>query len=392
MAKPPTLTVTKSQQEKDLMHQALLEKERKAAEEYRARLVAIVESSEDAIISKTLDSIVTSWNASAERVFGYTADEMIGQPIMKLIPPELLDEEPQIIERLKRGERVDHFETQRITKDGTRIEVSLTISPIKDSQGNIIGASKIARDITEIKRAEQRKDDFIKMASHELKTPITSIKGYVQLLQNIYDEENEEGLASVKPTTIRASLNTISKQVSRLTRLVSELLDLTRIESGKLEMHMSTFDIVQMVEESVEDARHLTSRHAILVDTEYYGTVYGDRDRISQVLLNLLTNAIKYSPDCSQIDVQVRGDKEFISISVIDCGIGIDKREHKKIFERFYRVEGKSEQTYPGFGIGLFIANEIVQRHDGTMSVESEKGKGSVFTFTLPINKKPNYR
>lgn len=385
MAKPPTLTVNKTMQD-------ILDAERKAAEEHRARLVAIVESSEDAIISKTLESIITSWNASAQRVFGYSAEEMIGQSITKLIPEELLDEEPQIIDRLKRGERVDHFETQRRTKDGRIIEVSLTISPIKDSQGTIIGASKIARDITEIKKLEQRKDDFIKMASHELKTPITSIKGYVQLLQNIYSEGNEDGMVKVSATTVKSSLNTISKQVDKLTRLVSELLDLSRIESGKLELYMTEFDLGTMIEEAVQDARHLTSKHALVVHNNFEGKIYGDRDRLSQVLLNLLANAIKYSPDSLEIDIIVTGDKKSVSVSVKDYGIGIDKKEHTRIFERFYRVEGKSEQTYPGFGIGLFIANEIVHRHDGTIRVESEKNKGSIFTFTLPINLKPNYR
>jgi PAS domain S-box-containing protein len=487
--------------------------ERKQDEEHKARLAAIVESSEDAIISKTLQGIITSWNTGAQQIFGYTAEEVIGKSITLLLPPDRLDEEPTILERLKRGERVEHFETTRVTKDGRLLDISLTISPIRNSNGIIIGASKIARDITEkkqilqlvkesellfrtisnaspvglwmtdttahntfvnetwiewtgislqeqlergwldalveedregvperfvesmqkrekfttefrikgkngdvrwcltegypyydingefagyagsvtditeIRKLEQRKDDFIKMASHELKTPITSIKGYVQLLLTIYDEMNEDKLQTSKPT-IRSSLSTISKQVSKLTRLVSELLDLSRIETGKLELNEGEFDINLLVEESVQDVRQTTSQHALIIKSDFDGKLYGDKDRISQVLLNLLANAIKYSPGGEPIEVNVSGNKESVSISISDHGIGIDRKEHTKIFERFYRVEGKSEQTYPGFGIGLFIANEIVERHHGAITLQSEKGKGSVFTITLPVTHK----
>jgi PAS domain S-box-containing protein len=260
-------------------------------------------------------------------------------------------------------------------------------SPYYDINGEFAGYAGSVTDITDLKKIEERKDDFIKMASHELKTPITSIKGYVQLLLNIYGEGNEEKLQASR-TTVKSSLETISKQVTKLTRLVSELLDLNRIESGKLELHKIQFDPGILAEETGQDIRQTTTRHAIIVRNEFEGTIYADKDRISQVLLNLLTNAIKYSPEPSQIEIVVTGNKNNVSISVADQGIGIDKKEQSKIFERFYRVEGKSEQTYPGFGIGLFIAQEIVQRHNGTISVSSQKGKGSVFTFTLPVFKK----
>ncbi len=739
--------------------------DRKIAEQKAASLAAIVHSSDDAIISKTLTSIVTSWNTAAQRMFGYTAGEMIGESITKLIPEDRLDEEPHIIDRLKRGERVEHFETKRITKDRKLIDISLTISPVRDNQGNIIGISKIARDITEqkklteqlrendqrlrmaieatklgtweynpsaehliwsdecrniygvpkemevdfaffaehiypddktmvdaeiqkamdpsgegnydvqyriirysdkkpswiraqgkvffdanrkverfigtvldiddekekeqelknsfemfqnmahhvpamiwmsgndtfgdyfnntwlefrgrtldqesnegwleglhpddvkkcismynasyhdqkgfyteyrlkrhdgqyrwvsdncapryspngefigfisacididdqkkvrekiqdsellfktisnaspaalwmsdakgqnvfvnetwvkwtgktldqqgdhgwftnlleqdripvlekfllctksqtyfsaefrfsradgeirwgfteaepyydingnfsgyagsvtditdFKKLEQRKDDFIKMASHELKTPITSITGYVQLLLNIYNEQNDQKLQTSK-SIVKSSLGTISKQVNKLTRLVSELLDLSRIESGKLELHKTKFDLSGLVEETVQDIRHTTSNHALILHNDFEGSIVGDKDRIAQVLINLLTNAIKYSPEAGSVEITLSGDKKRAILKVKDFGIGIDKNDQERIFERFYRVEGKSEQTYPGFGIGLFIASEIVNRHFGTITVESEKGKGSVFTVLLP--------
>jgi PAS domain S-box-containing protein len=256
--------------------------------------------------------------------------------------------------------------------------------PFYDFSGEFSGYAGSVTDITEIKKLEQRKDDFIKMASHELKTPITSINGYVQLLLNIYDESDDRRLHLSK-TTVKSSLTTISKQVAKLTRLVSELLDLSKIESGKLELHKTKFDLADVVEETVQDVRHTTAKHAIIVQNDFEGKVFADKDRIAQVLLNLLTNAIKYSPNSDHIEVVVEGDHNFATIKVKDHGIGIDKKDQHKIFERFYRVEGKSEQTFPGFGIGLFIASEIIHRHQGTIAVESEKGKGSVFTVTLPL-------
>jgi len=261
--------------------------------------------------------------------------------------------------------------------------------PFYALDGEFSGFAGSVTDITELKKLEQRKDDFIKMASHELKTPITSINGYVQLMLNIFNEADEERLRASKQT-IKSSLNTISKQVVKLTRLISELLDLSRIESGKLELHRTAFDLGTLVEETVQDIRQTASKHAIILHNDFEGKVFADKDRIGQVLLNLLTNAIKYSPDSDSIEVCVDNNKELAVITVKDAGIGIDSKDQIRIFERFYRAEGKSEQTFPGFGIGLFIANEIVQRHNGSISVQSAKGKGSVFTVSIPVKSEPN--
>jgi len=355
-----------------------------SAEDKLALLASIVESSEDAIVSKTLEGIVTSWNQGAERIFGYTASEIIGLPITVLIPMDRLDEEPKIIERLKRGERVDHFETVRRKKNGDLIHISLTISPIRNAQNQVIGASKIARDITEIKALERRKDDFIHMASHELKTPITSVKGYVQLLSHILSQEKFKSFKDDEPQFCSA-LNAVNKQVDKMITLISELLDLSRIEFGKLEMHRSTFNLEEFVEEVVSEVRHTTRSHEIFVDTKYKGMISADRDRLSQVLVNLLTNAVKYSPGADRVEVKVDSDPMYARISVKDYGIGIDAKEHRLIFDRFYRVEGNDGKGFPGFGIGLYVTAEIVQLHNGIISVESEKGKGAIFTVTLPL-------
>lgn len=261
--------------------------------------------------------------------------------------------------------------------------------PYQDINGNFAGYAGSITDITELKQMEERKDDFIKMASHELKTPITSINGYVQLLLNIY-EQQDDGKLQLSKEVIKSSLGTISRQVARLTRLVSELLDLSRIESGKLELNKSEFRLEELVQEAVQEARYTTAKHAILFSSEYKGNFTGDRDRMSQVLANLLNNAIKYSKDSEKIEVWLDADKNSATIGIKDYGIGIAKKDQMKIFERFYRAEGKSEQTYPGFGIGLFIANEIIQRHQGTITVKSQKNKGALFMLTLPLVNKTN--
>ena len=257
-------------------------------------------------------------------------------------------------------------------------------SPYYNVDGEFAGYAGSVTDITELKKLEERKDDFIKMASHELKTPITSIKGYVQLLLKIHDELNDEKFQSSRGT-VRLSLQTVSNQVSKLTRLVSELLDLSRIESGRLDLEMTTFSISELIRETVQDIRHTSTVHNITEHHDFAGSIYADRDRIAQVLTNLLTNAIKYSPDTDDIEVHLEATRNNVAIKVRDFGIGIDPRDQPMIFERFYRAEGKNEQTFPGFGIGLFICMEIVQRHRGTIVVESKKGKGSTFTVTLPI-------
>ena len=269
-------------------------------------------------------------------------------------------------------------------EDGEYRWVRETGIPRYSAEGKFEGYIGSCMDVHETKMHEQRKDDFIRMASHELKTPVTSIKGYVQLLLTMF-RDHDTSDANISSQAIQTSLATIDKQIIKLNRLMSELLDLSRIDSGKLELKMQNFDRVDLVKETVDDVQQ-TTQHQILVNDKADCRFFGDKDRIGQVLLNLLTNAVKYSPKTNSIEVNIyKPSQNIISISVKDHGIGIDKKDHEKIFERFYRVEGKTEQTYPGFGIGLFIASEIINRHNGTISVESEKSKGSTFTFTLPI-------
>ena len=259
-------------------------------------------------------------------------------------------------------------------------KVSRIIGTVLDITENI----KQLEELKKLNESDKLKSDFIKMASHELKTPVTSIKGYVQLLLTAINKDEDE--KALSPLLIKSSLISIDKQTTRLTRLMSELLDLSKIETGKLELNKELFNLNELVIETVQDILYTNSKHTINIFHDFGCDIYGDKDRMGQVLINFLTNAIKYSPYSDKIEIWIKpSTKNYVSVSVKDYGIGIDKEDREKIFERFYRAQGKEEQTFPGFGIGLFIAKEIIQRHEGTIHLESEKGKGSVFTFTLPI-------
>jgi PAS domain S-box-containing protein len=350
----------------------------KQAEEKSAKLAAIVQSSDDAIISKTIESVITSWNDSAERMFGYTADEIIGETIYKLIPPDRQDEEPNILRRLKKGERVDHFETKRLTKDGRLLDVSLTISPVKDPQGNITGVSKIARDITERKLDEVRKNDFIGMASHELKTPLTSLHAILQVANAKLKNNGDKYLAN--------AMDKANVQVKRMTRMINGFLNISRLESGKIIIEKKSFDLAQLITEIMEETRLTVSTHVITVTGTGPAVISADRDKISSVLSNLISNAIKYSAAGSTVQINYKLNKDTISVSVKDQGIGISTQHLDKIFERYYRVEASQMQHISGFGIGLYLSAEIVKRHHGKIWVESTPGQGSVFWFLLPVD------
>ncbi len=356
------------------------------AEEKQGILAAIVSSSDDAIVSKTLEGIITSWNFGAERLFGYHESEIIGKSIYTIIPRNRHHEEQGIINKIKKGEKVDHFETVRVAKDGRELSLSITVSPVKNRSGEIIGASKIARDISEqVKVREDRelytkrleklnhyKDEFIGMASHELKTPLTSINANLQLLQRKLQESAFKGFVT---KTLR--------HVNKLTALVSELLDVTRIQEGKLQLNKTYFDLAELVEECVESIQPTTT-HTIQYESKITGAVLADRQRIEQVIVNLLTNAIKYSPHGKQVIVSTEMDEHEMCVSIQDFGIGIPADQTAQIFSRFYRVEGLAP-TYSGLGIGLYISSEIVQRHNGKIWVESEIGKGSTFKLKMPL-------
>ncbi len=518
-------------------------------EEKQAMLAAIVENSEDAIISKDLNGRVTSWNKAAERIFGYTEKEMLGQLINIIIPEDRQHEEDMILGLLRQGKQLDHFETIRKTKSGKELIVSLTVSPIKNAGGSVIGASKIARDITRQKQNEERlqmiysigkiisaqldapnilqkvtdattrlcgaafgaffynktdskgetltlytlsgaskedfagfgmprntavfkatfdgecivrsdditkdprygknyphkglpeghlpvvsylavpvisqngvasgglffghprpgmftsehetlvaaiasqaaialdnaklyeeinlinnkKDQFIGFASHELKTPLTTIKGYLQLAES----------AEIPAQDI---IPKISKQLTRLESIIADLLDISKIQAGKLDLYFSKTSLKDILKESIELIDF--SDHTIQVDNPAEDiAIVVDHQKITQVLINLLTNAVKYSMPGTTISVTAMLLGDQIQISVSDQGIGIPPEHRQKIFDQFYRISSADKIKAKGMGLGLYISKEIMEAHSGKIRVESEEGKGSTFYIQFPVNR-----
>lgn len=363
--------------------------DQKNAIQKQATLAAIVDTSDDTILSKTLEGIITSWNKSAEKMFGYTEAEAVGQHISLIIPTERLDEELYIISEVKQGNKIDHFHTMRQAKDGRLVPISLTVSPIMDNHGTVIGASKIARDISaqqaaeaenarlfaEIKSLNEKKDEFIGLASHELKTPLTSINGYLQIISGLIT--NEKALQFLQKTR---------QQVKKLNTLVSDLLDVSKIEAGKLQIADEPFDICQVLNDAIELIGHGNKNHVITLNTPVDNlTVIGDAHRIEQVIINLLTNAIRYSPGANKIEVGLTREANEARVWVKDHGMGIPVDKQPHIFTRFYRVNDDNP-TVSGLGIGLYLSKEIVLQHSGRIWVESEPGKGSTFLFSLPMH------
>jgi PAS domain S-box-containing protein len=374
--------------------------ERKRAEVVQAYLAAIVESSDDAIISKTLQGIITSWNKSAERLFGYTASEIIGLPISTLIPPDRPEEEVEILEKLRRGERIEHFETVRLRKDGRSVDVSLTISPIKDSSGRIIGASKVARDIGERKRADaerdellmrekaaraeaqaanRSKDEFISLVSHELRSPLNSVLIYSQMLgSNPNDAEQVKHTCEVIERNARTQL-----------RLIEDLLDTSRIVQGKLRLDKRPTNIVAVLADVLEVVRLMAEAKGIRLRAHYEETpafVNGDAARLQQVIGNLLSNAIKFTPEGGRVELWLERSGEGLSIIVSDTGAGIDPANLPYIFDRFRQNDPSSSQRQGGLGLGLALAKHLVELHGGTIEAASEGiGFGSTFTVKLSL-------
>ncbi len=361
-------------------------------ESRQSRLASIIESSDDAIVSKDLNGIVTSWNESASKLFGYSADEIVGRSIKMLIPPEKHSEEDEILAKISIGQQVRHYEAKRLHKSGRIIKISITISPLKNLKGEVIGASKIARDVTEqvairkelrqytreLELMNKQKDEFMSLASHELKTPLTSAKAYIQLLTRMVGPEH-----SGHNFIARAILS-----INRLENLINDLLDVSKIKEGKLTYNAETVRFNEVIANSIENVQQLTTSHTIvLLETE---DVYikGDRIRLEQVLNNFLTNAVKYSPDAKHVEVSSRVNEDRLIVSVKDFGIGIPEESIKRLSERYYRLDNSS-MRFPGLGIGLFVASEILKRHEGRMWIESVVGEGSTFFFDLPLSSDP---
>ena len=350
------------------------------------RLAAIVESAEDAIVSKDLDGIIQSWNHGAERIFGYTAQEAIGRSITIVIPDDRLDEEAEVLTRIRAGLAVEHFETVRRRKDGSPIDISLTVSPIRTSTGEVIGASKIARDITEQRRlreiaedASRLKDEFLALLSHELRTPLNTVLGYARMLRR--EDSRMAGELRMR------SLDALERNADALSRLVTDVLDTSRSVSGKLRLDLETAPLEEIVSEAVRtvsppaEAKDLSFE----IHCEPGISVRADRDRLQQVLWNLLSNAIKFTPAGGTVALRTRRDHGSIVISVEDSGIGIAPEHLPHVFQRFWQAHTGASREFGGLGIGLTLSRHLVEMHGGTIAVDSPgPGRGATFTVLLP--------
>jgi PAS domain S-box-containing protein len=353
--------------------------EARRSRDMRQFLAAIVESSDDAIIGKSLDGIITSWNRGAERLYGYTAAEIVGKPLAALVPPDHPDEIEAILQRVRRGEHIEHFETQRVRKDGSLVEVSLTISPIRDEDGTIIGASKIARDITSRKEEERRRSEFLAVLAHELRNPLAPLRNGLEILRS----------ADSRPDVVEHTRVMMERQLRHLVRLVDDLLDVSRISRGKLQLRKERLTLASIVEHALEVCgpsvgEHGHHLHASVPDEPLY--LDADRTRMAQILCNLLSNAVKYSEPGSPIHLSVEREGRQAVFRVRDAGVGIPSEMQPHIFEMFTQVDRTLERSQGGLGVGLSIVKRLVEMHGGDVAVKSAGyGTGSEFVIRLPL-------
>lgn len=359
----------------------------------RSHLAAIVDSADDAIVSKNLDGVILSWNRGAERMFGWTAAEAVGRHITLIIPGERRAEEDDILARIRRGEVLDHFETVRIAKDGRRLDISLTVSPIKDEAGRIVGASKVARDVTERRRLEEErdrllveaealsraKDHLLATVSHELRTPLNSILGYARLLENGMLDEAAR----------RHAVGVITRSATTQGQLIDDLLDLSLVVTGRMQIALEKCELSAVIDGALDVVRPAADAKGIALITEFapdVGPILGSPDRLRQVVWNLAMNAIKFTPTGGRVDVTLRRSGTHGEITVADNGVGIGPEALPHVFELFRQEDSSSTRRHGGLGLGLALVKSLVELHGGYVRAESAgKGKGASFTVMLPL-------
>ncbi len=353
------------------------ERRRTEAAEAQARLAAIVESSEDAIIEKALDGIITNWNPAAQRLYGYSAAEVIGKCISVIFPPDRSEELAFILEKIRRGERVEHYETVRQRKDGSRVDVLIAVSPVRNVAGRIVGVATTAHDITELRALQEQREDLVRMVSHDLRSPLTAVQGQAQLLARMLVRSGQDG-------RLRQSAEAIFTSARRMNSMIQDLVDMARIESRQLQLKTRPLGLRSFVadlRQRLEDVLDLERlRVEIPVDLP---PVSADPNRLERILTNLLSNALKYSPSNTEVVLMARRTDGEVVVSVIDQGVGIAAQDRVRIFDRYYRARGARQAE--GLGLGLFITRMLVEAHGGRIWVESEPGKGSRFSFTLSL-------
>jgi PAS domain S-box-containing protein len=373
---------------------------RKRGEEARAQLAAIVEASEDAIIGKTLDGTITSWNPAAARLYGYSAAEAVGQSVSLLYPPDRRDELPELLARVAQGESIAQFETERLRKDGTRVAVSVSIAPVRAVSGTVVGAAVVARDVTERKRAEavleesnrelaranRVKSDFLAMMSHEIRTPMNGVIGMAGLLLDTdLTAEQREYAESVRTSG------------EALLTIINDILDFSKIEAGRLDLEKGIVDVQRTVEDVLDllapQARARGLELAALVAQDVPPALGGDPGRLRQILVNLVGNAVKFTP-AGEVVVRASVDETMdgavvVRFTVVDTGVGIVPDVRAQLFEPFTQAEGATTRRYGGTGLGLAISRRLVELMGGQIGVESPPGQGSTFWFTVRLQVSP---
>jgi len=347
-----------------------------------ARLAAIIESSDDAIVSKDLNGIITSWNEGAERLFGYAAEETLGRSIRMLVPADRQDEENEVLRRIRIGERVDHFETIRRRRDGTFVDISLTVSPIHDATGRVVGASKIARDITDRKVSEailaesmELKNQFLSLVSHELRTPISIILGNGHLLRRRGD--------TLTPEDRDQALVDLTSQAERLQLIIENLLTLTRAEARE-DLELDYVKVERVAAEVVAEFETRTRRNVVLSSDACLPPVMGEDTVTRMVLGNFLSNADKYSPTHQPIEIRIARVGSMVEVQVMDRGMGLTELDVKYVFDPFYRSAAAKAHA-GGMGLGLAVCRKVIEVQGGTISGRPRAGGGAVFSFALPV-------
>jgi PAS domain S-box-containing protein len=375
-------------------------------------LAGLVETTGDAVVAARLDRTITAWNSGAERLFGWTADEMIGSTVVRIVPPGMEESLQEHLERMLAKDGMHTYEVKRAHKSGRLIDVSITLSALRDDNGEIVGISSIIRDVSERRKLEaereqllerehearieaefaralveeqnerlreldRMKDDFVASVSHELRTPLTSIHGYLDLV--LYGGENLNHEQ-------RRFLEVVQRNSDRLMSLVGDLLFVAQVKAGKIALECERVDLADLVAAAIETARPAASAKEIDLELECDGLwlAAADSARLGQLLDNLVSNAIKFTPPLGTVRVRAFAEGSEALLEVSDTGIGIDADDQMRLFERFFRSAAASEAAIQGTGLGLAIAKAIVESHGGGISVTSRPGEGTTFRVALP--------
>ena len=347
---------------------------RKTAERFHA----LVENSADVIAVTDADAKILYCSPSIKKALGYTVKEFRKLNGLALIHPDEADKVHKFYTDVMQSPGKSKYILHRyMHKNGKYVWIESTLTNLLHDP-SVKGIVSNFKNVTDRVLLEKQKEDFVGIATHELKTPVTSIKAYAQILLRRFDKEGN--------TIAAKMIEKMDGQLNKLIALIGDLLDVTKIEGGQLPLHEDHYDFNGLIKEVVEELQRTTDRHKIIMNLDPVPEIYGDRERIGQVFTNLISNAIKYSPASSDIMVNSSFDDDKVTICVEDRGVGIAKDQQAKVFERFYRVSGPEGDSFPGLGLGLYISHEIIKRQGGRIWVESEKGKGSTFCFTLPLD------